>query len=83
MICGDCIHKEVCGLGGYFDDALITCTHKTELPHNTGHWIFLHFDEDTGISDSYWCSECNTPSASVYKNYCSNCGAKMVGGGTE
>lgn len=45
----------------------------------TGHWIFKHFDEDTGISDSYWCSECDTPLSSVYKNYCSNCGADMRG----
>ena len=44
----------------------------------TGHWVFKHFDEDTGISDNYWCSECNKPLASVYKNFCSNCGIKMV-----
>ena len=42
-----------------------------------GHWIFKHFDEDTGISNSHWCSECNTPLVGVYKNYCPNCGAKM------
>lgn len=44
----------------------------------TGHWIFKHFDEETGISDSYWCSECNKPLAQVYKTYCSNCGTKMI-----
>ena len=41
------------------------------------HWIFKKFDDETGISDSYWCSECNKPLASTYKNYCANCGAKM------
>ena len=31
MICEDCIHKEVCGLEGYYDEALIICAYKTEL----------------------------------------------------
>ena len=44
----------------------------------TGHWIFKKFDEKSGISDSCWCSKCNKPLASVYKNFCPNCGAKMV-----
>ena len=39
MICTDCIHKEVCGKEGAWDEALIICKDKTELPHNTGHWI--------------------------------------------
>lgn len=43
----------------------------------TGHWIFKQFDEETGISNNYWCSECGKPLAQVYKTYCSNCGAKM------
>ena len=43
----------------------------------TGHWIFKLFDEETGISNSYWCSECDKPSVQVYKTYCANCGARM------
>ena len=31
MICENCIHKEVCGLEGYYDEAVITCAHKTEF----------------------------------------------------
>ena len=44
----------------------------------TGHWIFKKNDEETGISNNYWCSECSKPLAQVYKTYCSNCGARMV-----
>ena len=43
-----------------------------------GHWIFKQFDEETGISNNYWCSECGKPLAQVYKTYCSNCGARMI-----
>ena len=43
----------------------------------TGHWIFKEFDEETGISNSYWCSACNYPMAQVYDDYCAHCGAKM------
>jgi len=42
-----------------------------------GHWIFKQFDEETGISNNYWCSKCDKPLAQVYKTYCSNCGTKM------
>ena len=31
MICENCVHKEVCGLEGYYDEALIICTFKTEF----------------------------------------------------
>jgi len=43
----------------------------------TGHWIFKHFDEDTGIPDSLWCSECRTPQSGIYKRFCPNCGCRM------
>lgn len=43
----------------------------------TGKWIFKKFDEETGISNSYWCSACNYPMAQVYDDYCAHCGAKM------
>lgn len=51
---------------------------ELEQEEKTGHWIFKHFDEETGISDNYWCSECGKPLAQVYKSYCSNCGSKIV-----
>lgn len=51
---------------------------QTEQEPKTGHWIFKQFDEETGILNNYWCSECGKPLAQVYKTYCSNCGAKMV-----
>ena len=76
MICGDCIHKEVCGLEGYFDEALITCTHKTEIPHSTGYW------KKISPADIYECSECGqnvmTQDICAY-HYCHGCGAKMGG----
>ena len=28
MICKECIHREVCGLEGSWDEALVTCIHK-------------------------------------------------------
>jgi len=43
----------------------------------TGRWIFKAFDEETGISNSYWCSACNYPMAQVYDDCCAHCGAKM------
>ena len=43
-----------------------------------GHWIYKQYDEETGISNTCWCSECNKPLVSAYKNFCANCGAKMV-----
>ena len=70
MLCTDCIHKDVCGLEGSWDEALITCKHKTELPNNTGHWIEMG-------NDVYKCSECGDGIIYKKSNYCHNCGAKM------
>ena len=39
MLCADCTHKDVCRLEGSWDETQITCKYKTELSHNTGHWI--------------------------------------------
>ena len=39
IICFDCIHKDVCGLEGSFDEALVSCTDKNEMPSNISHWI--------------------------------------------
>ena len=73
MICTDCIHKDVCGLEGSWDEALITCKHKTELPHNMGHWITDKFGQVI-------CSECNgmrRDNRIYHIAYCNKCGAKM------
>ena len=69
---------------GHSSENELVCQDIKELPPQepkTGHWIFKHFDENTGISDSYWCSECNAPLSSVYKNYCPNCGTRCISGG--
>ena len=50
---------------------------ENKAPEKTGHWIFKEFDEETGISNSYWCSACNYPMAQVYDDCCAHCGAKM------
>lgn len=42
-----------------------------------GIWVFKEYDDETGIANSYFCSECGKPQAQVYKNYCANCGAKF------
>ena len=71
-----------------YDESFDKESYRDEVTHKmmaiqpvepkTGHWVFKHFDEDTGISNNYWCSECNKPLISAYKNFCSNCGIKMV-----
>lgn len=50
---------------------------ENKAPEKTGRWIFKAFDEETGISNSYWCSACNYPMAQVYDDCCAHCGAKM------
>ena len=42
-----------------------------------GHWIWKDFDDETGISKSYWCSECNKPLTGLAMDYCGCCGARM------
>lgn len=42
-----------------------------------GEWIYKNFDEETGISNFYFCSRCKFPLTGVYKNYCAVCGAIM------
>ena len=63
MICNDCVHKEVCGLEGYYDEALITCVHKTEIPHTTGHWIKRNVRGNLVPV----CSECGLDSGTLYE----------------
>lgn len=54
-----------------------------ELPTKKGRWIWKDFDEDTGITNSYWCSECNKPLTGLAMTYCACCGAKMEGSYTQ
>ena len=44
---------------------------------NRAAWIYKSFDEDTGISNSLFCSKCGKPKAQAYDNYCGNCGSLM------
>lgn len=75
--CDDCIHKPVC----YRTDS-VSPSYADKCGdfafEKTGHWIFKKFDEESGISDSYWCSVCNHPMAQVYNNYCGYCGCTMI-----
>lgn len=45
-----------------------------------GKWVYKLFDENTGISDYCWCSECDYPRSQMSWNFCGNCGAKMEAG---
>lgn len=82
--CEDCVSRQAV-MQTLYDYG---CESKTqdaiaELPsvqpkQKTGHWIFKEFDEETGISNSKWCSACNYPMAQVYDDYCAHCGAIMV-----
>lgn len=42
-----------------------------------GEWVYKEFDEETGISNSYFCSKCGYPQGQVYINFCGNCGSDM------
>lgn len=44
-----------------------------------GRWVYKLFDENTGISDHCWCSECDYPRSQMSWNFCGNCGADMRG----
>lgn len=42
-----------------------------------GKWIWKNHDDETGIDDHFWCSECGYPQAQIYDTYCAVCGARM------
>lgn len=75
IICTDCIHQDVCGLEGSWDEALVSCTDKVEMPNKTGFWI-KNADEGQNIDPPYICSECGNAEIRQ-KNYCSECGTMM------
>ena len=77
VICENCIHKEVCGIEGYYEEALKFCANK--MTESFGKWI------DDNEDDSYYanCSCCgyqiDTHYERGYLNFCPNCGADMKG----
>ena len=56
---------------------------KTNFSRPKGEWIYKKFDEETGISNSYFCSKCGCPQGQVYINFCGQCGADMQKDGAE
>lgn len=48
---------------------------KADQPR--GEAIYKVFDEETGVSNSYWCTCCGFPIVQVYMSFCGNCGAKL------
>lgn len=76
IICENCIHKDVCGLEGYYEEALKFCANKIEeRPQDEfGKWII------TAIQ----CPNClayfhRTDGYSMKKlKECPNCGANMI-----
>ena len=51
---------------------------ESERPQ--GEWIYKKFDVKSGISHSYWCSNCGEPKCQCCDNFCQMCGADMRGG---
>lgn len=50
---------------------------KAEYSRQHGEWIYKTFDDETGISNSYFCSCCNYPLTGIYNSYCAVCGSDM------
>lgn len=85
--CDDCLHKEVCGCEGAFDEALTYCKDFLSVStEKTGHWIRWYevVESADGKSTDHIphckCSECGCEydSYSAYFiKYCNECGAKM------
>lgn len=81
IICENCIHKEVCGLEGYYEEALKFCADKIEERPQHGEWI--DGEEEIGalwiVSKNKKCSQCGWESSwLIPRNFCPNCGAHMI-----
>lgn len=78
-LCEDCVHNEICR----YDAICITghCNDKETLDdlRPKGEWIYKEFDVESGISHSYWCSNCGEPKSQWCDNFCQRCGADMRG----
>ena len=57
--------------------------HGLERKRPQGKWIYKEFDVESGISHSYWCSNCGEPKSQWCGDFCQRCGAKMQKGGAE
>lgn len=79
IYCKKCIHHAVCDCDA---DKSERCLFFAEEPKQ-GEWIYKKFDEETGISDSYFCSCCGFPLTGIYNCYCAVCGADMREGEAE
>lgn len=69
---------EYYGYDSYYADlwnATISELKKRITP--TGEWIYKEFDVESGISCSYWCSNCGEPKFQCCDDFCQCCGAKM------
>ena len=42
-----------------------------------GRWVWKKHDEETGIDEHYFCSECGFPQGQIYTKFCAVCGARM------
>lgn len=59
-----------------------SCKELQEVEKETpqGEWIYKEFDVESGISRSYWCSNCGEPKSQWCDDFCQRCGADMRGG---
>ena len=44
---------------------------------NTAKWIYVKFDEETGVTNAYKCSNCGEYKNQINGYYCATCGCKM------
>lgn len=73
MICDNCLHKEVCGCEGAFDESLTYCKDFLSVStEKTGYWI------DTGSGQK--CSKCHEIQYGYdnHRLYCANCGSRNM-----
>lgn len=58
-----------------------SCVYNLPTAERVGKWIYKEIDDETGIEDHEFCSECGFPRAQIYGNFCAVCGARMRGDG--
>lgn len=56
---------------------------RKDFERPKGKWIYKEFDAESGISRSYWCSNCGEPKSQWCDDFCQRCGADMRKGGAE
>jgi hypothetical protein len=66
MLCENCLHTEVCGIEGYYEEALKFCANRIL---NNCEWI----EDAPGI---YRCPTCGHTEG-LKRNFCCNCGSKF------